>query len=291
MRSPVSRVANILECWRQKVPAETWETIPVNLGAISGCWGVQRVVKRPLDSTTPPKTHNTHFETSGESEPVQCVSGFLNKTRENGFEIILNKNEPLVRQRFTWAHELGHIVMASHESIGVSRVNPGEVDRELERCCDAIAAELLMPNEQFCSAAENVGWKLNGVSGLARLFQVSVQSAAIRMQTLLDEPVVMSVWQASKRPMAVVDQCWAQSNNPARELKPNMQWKNDPEAMKPIFEAWHSSNIATGHCRMLVKSSKDSTSRSYKWVPTEAFGIGQGKTRRVIGFHYLARQP
>ena len=197
----------------------------------------------------------------------------------------------MVRQRFTWAHELGHIVMANHESIGISRVNPGEVDRELERCCDAIAAELLMPSEQFCSAAAKVGWKLNGVSGLARQFQVSVESAAIRMQTLLNEPVVMSVWHASKRPIAVVDQRWARPNNPARELKPNMQWKNNPEVMKPIFEAWYSSNMATGHCRMLVKSSKDSTSRSYKWVPTEAFGIGQGKTRRVIGFHYLARQP
>ena len=284
------RIATILEEWRKKVPGDTWEKLPVNLGIISGNWGVQRVVKRPLSSTSCSQKSDTAFGALQTLGRIQCVAGFSHELHEGGFAIVLNKNEPLVRQRFTWAHELGHIVMASHESIGVSRVNPGEVDRELERCCDAIAAELLMPNEQFCSAAEKVGWKLNGVGGLARLFQVSVESAAIRMQTLLNEPVVMSVWHASKRPIAVVDQRWAQPNNPARELKPNMRWKNNPEVMKPIFEAWHSSSMATGHCRILVKSSKDSTSRSYKWVPTEAFGIGQGKTRRVIGFHYLARQ-
>ena len=279
-----------LENWRRKLPERIWANPPVNLEEIGNAWGVKKVLRRPLETGG---FHNRFGSNGGSGEAVGrrlCVSGLLLNLDEDGFAVVLNENEPLVRQRFTWAHELGHILMANHESIGISRVNPGEVDRELERCCDAIAAELLMPNEQFCSAAEKVGWKLNGVGGLARLFQVSVESAAIRMHTLLHEPVVMSVWQASKRPMAVVDQRWAQPNNPARELKPNMQWKNNPEVMKPIFEAWHSSNMATGHCRMLVKSSKNSTSRSYKWVPTDAFGIGQGKTRRVIGFHYLARQ-
>ncbi len=273
------------------MPERVWANPPVNLEEIGNAWGVKKVLRRPLETGG---FHNQFGTRRGSGEVAGrrlCVSGLLVDLDDEGFAVVLNENEPLVRQRFTWAHELGHIVMADHETIGISQVKPGEVDRELERCCDAIAAELLMPNEQFCSAAARVGWKLSEVGGLARQFQVSVESAAIRLQNLLDEPVVMSLWHASKRPMAVVDQRWARPNKMALELKPHMRWENNPEVMSPIFEGWHSSKVATGHCRMLVKSSKDSTSRSYKWVPTEAFGIGQGKTRRVIGFHYLARQP
>lgn len=81
------------------------------------------------------------------------------------------------RRRWTIAHELGH---ALFETTGP---NPPRHGRELERLCDMIATELLLPRKYFVPRIrENVC--LNGVLRLADVFQTSVSAAAIRCAEL-----------------------------------------------------------------------------------------------------------
>ncbi|WP_307976301.1 ImmA/IrrE family metallo-endopeptidase [uncultured Streptococcus sp.] len=63
--------------------------------------------------------------------------------------IFVNSREPLVRQRFTKAHELGHYVLG-HEGVSNRLVDTSDYtffDRLKERAANSFAAELLMPKK------------------------------------------------------------------------------------------------------------------------------------------------
>ena len=267
MTTTYSRVAGMLEERRQELPAHVWAEIPVDLESVGKFWGVKKVVERPMDRP-----------------------GFLYRIDGGGFIIFLNESDRGTRKRFTWAHELGHILMADHDSIGISCVKEGEIDRELERACDSIAAELLMPRESFGPLAESIGWQLAQVNNLANRFQVSLESAAIRMRDLISQPVVMSMWRAGKRHFSLLEYLRSHPNDAAIPLRPFINWKNNPDHFNPICEALYAPGVTSGVCRILVKRNHESKSRSYRWVPTKGLGIGQGMNRRVIAFHYLGEQ-
>ena len=82
------------------------------------------------------------------------------KTRE----IRINKYEPLVRQRFTIAHEIGHILLG-HEGISYRDPNYQKyndfVKRMNEVNANSFAAELLMPERLLRKALEDTMHELN----------------------------------------------------------------------------------------------------------------------------------
>ena len=112
-------------------------------------------------------------------EPIRGlpISGELRK-RGDGFVIVYSSSLSPGRRRFTIAHELGHAVF---ESTGPNCPRYG---RELERICDMLAAEFLMPREVFVARA---GKSLHPgrVLMLARDFGTSVMATALRCQQLL----------------------------------------------------------------------------------------------------------
>jgi Zn-dependent peptidase ImmA (M78 family) len=77
------------------------------------------------------------------------------------------------RQRFTIAHELGHAVFAR---TGPSFPTHGA---ELERICDMIATELLMPRQTFLAKLDH-HWNTSTVVALAREFETSLAATALR---------------------------------------------------------------------------------------------------------------
>ena len=95
--------------------------------------------------------------------------------RDQGvLRIICATGQSVVRRRFTIAHELGHALMES-SGAGAPRVG-----RELERLCDMLAAELLMPKAVFDAAlGENPVDGLT-IRRLAGAFQTSLTSTALR---------------------------------------------------------------------------------------------------------------
>lgn len=102
--------------------------------------------------------------------------------------ILVNEGQSSARQRFTIAHELGHLLMhvgtgkavMFRDEVSSRGVDPFEVE------ANAFAAALLMPEEQV---RELVPEPMNpmdddAISQLADNFQVSGQAMAIRLKSL-----------------------------------------------------------------------------------------------------------
>jgi Zn-dependent peptidase ImmA (M78 family) len=113
----------------------------------------------------------------------------LHKVRDGGWDgalkstsdaahIWIDENKPSVRQRFTIAHELGHLMLHPlgemyRDCLSARGTDPKEVE------ANAYAAELLIP-----------GWMLRAyvqatidVAKLAKVFDVSERVMAIRLQS------------------------------------------------------------------------------------------------------------
>lgn len=121
------------------------------------------------------------------------ISGML--YREEGKVVIgVNSRQASTRQRFTVAHECGHLVMHKGQPVYIDRfvrVNwrAGESSKE-EREANAFAAELLMPRDLVRRELEQVVEKLPhpslaDVAGeLAGRFRVSAEAMTYRLTNL-----------------------------------------------------------------------------------------------------------
>ncbi|MEK7578964.1 MAG: ImmA/IrrE family metallo-endopeptidase [Patescibacteria group bacterium] len=108
------------------------------------------------------------------------ISGFARKEMDVGWVIALNGNECPERQRFSAAHELGHIVlMRSPRKIEYcSTDNTSWV----ERICDLFAGYLLMPEAHvraYCRVSPRPY-----LEDIAKTFKVSRQVAEIQLKLL-----------------------------------------------------------------------------------------------------------
>ena len=110
-------------------------------------------------------------------------------TKPNGKHIItVNSLETEERQRFTICHEIGHIVLgleSSHEEVpswSYAKRHPNEI------ACDAFAAELLMPYQQWLSKVPSEEPSLELILEMAQFCGTSVPAAASRFASLSDMP-------------------------------------------------------------------------------------------------------
>jgi len=123
------------------------------------------------------------------------ISGLLFRQGESK-AIGVNAAHPMVRQRFTVAHELGHLVLHPGKELILDhvRVNLRDdvsslgTDRE-EREANAFAAELLMPRAAVESEVRRVldrGGTADSrfIADLAQLFDVSEQAMEFRLVNL-----------------------------------------------------------------------------------------------------------
>jgi hypothetical protein len=92
----------------------------------------------------------------------------------------LNSESPFVRKRFTLAHEVGHLLLKTVPAFRSAQ----RTDVALERTCDIIAAELLMPSEEAMAFIRTMGEpspeKLKIISSK---YAVSLHVAAIRVHS------------------------------------------------------------------------------------------------------------
>ena len=104
--------------------------------------------------------------------------------------IYLNRNDPPTRQRFTYAHELGHAILHEGENIIDYRSNlelPGD-RKEVE--ANKFAAELLMPEGEFREVWQT---RRANKTRVAAHFGVSEQAVGIRVSNL-GLPVSYRFW-------------------------------------------------------------------------------------------------
>jgi Zn-dependent peptidase ImmA (M78 family) len=167
---------------------------------------IQKVVSQLLKKygiTSPPIpvddiVRGEGIELRRQPEPDGKFSGLVAQS-ENGIVIGINENHSFERQRFTIAHELGHV------SLHGPSLGQGRVDRQIvvrfrddrikhagdageEREANLFAAELLMPSEFVLHDLEEGSLGPLDihlvVEKLARRYRVSVQAMAIRLTQL-----------------------------------------------------------------------------------------------------------
>jgi hypothetical protein len=126
---------------------------PTDLEALMPRLGVQRIIAEDLP-----------------------VAGELRRTPD-GLTIVHSSDLSAPRKRFTIAHEMGHAVFEA------SGPRPPREGDEVERICDMIAAEILLPESDFRSAAEGTPSILKLFS-IAKQFGTSVHATARRYHQL-----------------------------------------------------------------------------------------------------------
>jgi IrrE N-terminal-like domain len=103
-----------------------------------------------------------------------------------GLHIKLNSETRPKRRRFTLAHELAHLIVASGNAGGARR---SHACTELERTCDIVAAELLMPLDEMKRIVPQEASPAS-LLALADRFGASAQATAVRLHEL-------DIWKAS----------------------------------------------------------------------------------------------
>ena len=130
------------------------------------------------------------------------ISGALLPVSEGKWLILVNKDHPLTRQRFSVAHELGHLFLHQYRVPHADRTlklrdaqsSQGSAFEEIE--ANQFAAELLMPRDLVLRALDgqvieyepdtssDASSFKNLVKDLARRFRVSEQAMTIRLSSL-----------------------------------------------------------------------------------------------------------
>jgi len=106
------------------------------------------------------------------ADPTLLVAGEL-RQGEDGFEVAFTDTDSEPRRRFTIAHEISHAVI---ERTGPHCPRRG---KELEKICDMIASQILVPRHVLLRVA-CLPMRLKEVERLARVFNVSLTMMAIR---------------------------------------------------------------------------------------------------------------
>jgi Zn-dependent peptidase ImmA (M78 family) len=115
----------------------------------------------------------------------QGIAGLQGRKQDRGF-IFLNGTEPVVRQRFTLAHELGHLEMDHGASVDYTADVCGSSSRPPKEVqADGFAAEFLAPLDGVRTWLALVGDPPLGLETVVRLaghFHVSAEAALYRLQ-------------------------------------------------------------------------------------------------------------
>ena len=134
--------------------------------------GVNKVLTRPLTGA-----QDMHPGTDAMLVPLS-----------EGYSVVIDEKAPNSRQRYSLAHELGHIVLleTGQTTERLTRTPRYRSDaskdrgwKAEERLCDEIAAELLMPEKMFIEEVNKLGHSISQLPKLASLFQTSMTATAI----------------------------------------------------------------------------------------------------------------
>ena len=116
------------------------------------------------------------------------IAGMLLPT-ENSFRILVNRNEHWVRQRFSCAHEIAHAILEPNLNPSM-RQELRQFSNDLERHCDELASQLLMPDPTFSKYAKSEAFSIPSVVNLSRTFETSIQATTIRTIDIIQEPCI-----------------------------------------------------------------------------------------------------
>lgn len=131
-------------------------TLPVPVDVVARHLGVESIIECPMD-------HDGQLDNRTGSIIIRLANG-----------------APERRKRFTMAHEIGHLILASPTEVLVARRSRPEEPDSIERFCDRFAAALLMPRSQLAWEARSLTPTMRAVDHLAGLFDASLTATYLR---------------------------------------------------------------------------------------------------------------
>jgi Zn-dependent peptidase ImmA (M78 family) len=205
---------------------------------------------------------------------------------KNEPKIILNINDSIVRQNFSCAHELGHLLFSElklEKYINIIEhrtFNPQAQQRKrdiiIEKLCDQAATELLMPTSIFSKQLKILGTSIYSIERLAEMFKVSVQSAAIRVSELNQKICIVSKW-TKHQPKSIL-LSW-----PKRKLVNKVLFSPQRIIITPpsiLHDAYNSNDLLKGNLAFKV-------GKKIKNLPSEIKGFGYGDNRFIISLTFV----
>jgi Zn-dependent peptidase ImmA (M78 family) len=160
------------------------------------------------DAPVPVEAIGRHLGCTISYEPLDAdVSGLLFRSDERKV-IGVNSRESALRQRFTIAHEIGHLLLHKGQPLIVdklvkynARSTSNSMSRNEEREANQFAAALLMPEPAVRKYADQLIEEMTSVSNswlveqLAKRFQVSQQAMEYRLVNLdVLSPMALEGW-------------------------------------------------------------------------------------------------
>lgn len=206
----------------------------------------------------------------------------------DGYVIKVNVRHSQVRQNFSCAHEIGHIIldefMQQRSSSKIDfRGQASEIERAKERLCDIAAAELLMPQPTFSKYLNGLGVSIDSVKPLARVFRVSVPAAVIRVCELSSEPCLAIIWKPwQKRKSKCLRVAWV--------ARPRVDENRDSFIRRNTCVSKDSAIFRVYESDCTVKSFKFlDINNEKKRCYMESKGFGINKNRYVVSLAFLNR--
>jgi hypothetical protein len=139
------------------------------------------------------------FKTMGvrKARPVtMLLEGALRPVAPLGFDILVREDRHARRQRFTIAHELGHLLFyrfAERAKLR-QRVDGRKAPAEEERLCNVAAEEFLMPEWFVRKTFESGDDALRCIRSVARDCDVSLEAALIRCAPFVTQKGALQIW-------------------------------------------------------------------------------------------------
>jgi Zn-dependent peptidase ImmA (M78 family)/transcriptional regulator with XRE-family HTH domain len=192
------------------------------------------------------------------------ISGFC--LRHDEFPIILiNNSTTKTRQIFSLLHELAHLLfnrngISRFDSVGIDELPPQ--DRAIERFCNSIAAEILVPSRDFTVAVRELNFDPRRASDeefaiLARRYHVS---RSVILRRFLDQGRVTEAFYLEK------DQEWADQRG--RGGRPGGDYYNTQGA---YLSERFLRDVVSGYTRRMITKSEVAEMIGVKPKNFEAF--------------------
>jgi Zn-dependent peptidase ImmA (M78 family) len=221
---------------------------------------------------------------------LEDTSGLLLKFHD-GYVIKVNQDHYQVRQNFSCAHEIGHILfndLKLEDYVRTIEYRTSNIQKTMEirsrareGLCDAAAAELLMPKSVFIKCLSTFGLSITSIEYLAQTFQVSVQAVTNRISEVNIEPCVAILWYPwpKSKPKGLQPAKGKQLSGKANYL----QLYEPVRASSALYKAYQNDT--------LVKTWKlFRDGNTVKRIPVQAKGFGRGETRFVISLAFPDRK-
>ena len=210
------------------------------------------------------------------------VAGMLLPTEES-FRILVNRNELKERQRFSCAHEIAHVILDPERTPSL-RQEVLETSTALEKNCDKLAAQILMPDPNFSRYAKSDVCSIQSILKLAGTFQTSIRATTIRLMDVIDEPSI-----------AIFSTVAAGKTGPQLRIQWNYQNIRRLRRRHAYFlPKGKSLNLATADTayktgQMQMKDEYIDVGNLKLKAYTESKGFGFGKSRFVLSLVFPER--